>query len=120
MMRKHKQTNDLSSHYDNKLIKLKSSQECSEYLFKAVLIRSLYSLLFAMFTIQFSFATIFTPPSGKIRGMYVSCGEELIIEIKNNTNAFDSINDSTHISVTPNVWGLLNYCRNHYISYISV
>ncbi len=119
-MKSDKQTQNIFSINDIKIVTNSKNQKLLNCFFGLNPRLFSFTTIISIFICQFVFATIYTPPTGKIRGMYVSCGEQLIIEIKNNTNSFDSINDSTHASVTPNTWGLLNYCQNHYITYISV
>ncbi len=60
-------------------------------------------------------AITLNPPTGKIRGMYVSCGDELIHELKLNSNVYDSTGSNT-----PKTKALLTYCLDHYVTYLSV
>ncbi len=72
-----------------------------------------------------SYSQSFPPPftstgDSTTRGMYVSCGDMVMDELKANTNVYDSINNLTHTSATLNTWKLINYCKMHYISYIAL
>lgn len=81
--------------------------------FKPKLI-SLFILLSMSFTENLSAGTL-TPPTGKLRGMYVSCGNQLIMELHHNSDTYDSLSN-----LTPAMKQLVNYCTSHYINYIAV
>lgn len=51
-----------------------------------------------------------------LRGMYVSCGDELILELFRNANIYDS----TDCGKTPKMCGLVEFCNTRYINYIAV
>ncbi|MBL0047310.1 MAG: T9SS type A sorting domain-containing protein [Bacteroidetes bacterium] len=51
-----------------------------------------------------------------LRGMYVSCGDELILELFRNSNLYDS----TDCSRTPKLCGLVNFCNSRFINYVAV
>ncbi len=62
-------------------------------------------------------ATIPTaPPAGYLRGMYVSCGNELIIELNRNEDSYDSLKPE----LTPKLSKLIKYCTTNFINYIAV
>ncbi|MBK9479272.1 MAG: T9SS type A sorting domain-containing protein [Bacteroidetes bacterium] len=58
------------------------------------------------------------PPSNYERGMYVSCGDEMIEEIYINNEEIDFVTSGS--SATPKSNELLNYCITNYITYIAV
>ncbi|MBL0047990.1 MAG: T9SS type A sorting domain-containing protein [Bacteroidetes bacterium] len=51
-----------------------------------------------------------------LRGMYVSCGDELILELFRNANVYDS----TDCGKTPKMCGLIEFCNTRYINYVAV
>ncbi len=70
-----------------------------------------------MLSLNNLFASIPTaPPAGYLRGMYVSCGNELIIELHANADSYDSLDPK----LTPKLSKLIKYCNENFINYIAV